>query len=187
MGKTLENIFIEQYEDMKEKLSQANKTIFELSNKRKKDEEPVVFKTFSKECCSLKVYRDYEIIGSSIFKELTANDVKEIIDNEVTLNNYANMICDYSSYDRHKFVSIDTRVFPYTSKIQGRIILLEAHEYNNNLEASCYVMGNKNNLCTSKYFDINEKNRLYKYGLGKFKKELENVYKKKLKEEQSNV
>ena len=35
MGKTLENIFIEQYEDMKEKLSQANKTIFELSNKRK--------------------------------------------------------------------------------------------------------------------------------------------------------
>lgn len=42
MGKTLENIFIEQYEDMKEKLSQANKTIFELSNKRKKDEEPTL-------------------------------------------------------------------------------------------------------------------------------------------------
>lgn len=189
MNKTLESIFIKQYEDLQEQLTLANKRIEELTNKKEEDlqqnnEAPVVFKTFSKECCYLDVCRDYEISGSSIFKELVANDVKEIIDNEVALKNYANMICDYSSYDRHEFVKIHTKAFPYSSKIQDIIILLEIYYYYNEPSANCYIMGDKDNLTKSRYFDIKEKDRLYKYGLEKFKEELEKVYKKKLQQEQ---
>lgn len=187
MNKTLESIFIKQYEDLQEELTLANKRIEELTNKKEEDlqqnnEEPVVFKTFSKECCYLDVCCDYEISGSSIFKKLVANDVKEIIDNEVALKNYANMICDYS-YNRHEFVKIRTKAFPYSSKIQDSIILLEIYHYNEP-STNCFIMGDKDNLTKSRYFDIKEKDRLYKYGLEKFKEELEKVYKKKLQQEQ---
>lgn len=191
MEKTLESIFIKQYEDLQTELQLARKQIEELQtktveNKQINLEQPVVFKTFSKEVCRLEVSSYYQIEQSSTFKEMTSEQVKSIYENDELLKKYAEMENDYYS-SKEKFVKLRTSVFPYTSRIQGKIILLNIYKnYNGSYDCDCYVMNNKDKLTSSKYFDINEKNRLYQYGLEKFKKELEQVYKNKLKKEQKD-
>lgn len=191
MDKTLESFFISQYEDLQDELTLARKQIKELKTKKAEDQEtnleqPVVFKTFSKEVCRLEVSSYYQIEQSSTFKEMTPEQVKSIYENDELLKKYAEMENDYYS-SKEKFVKLITRVFPYTSHIHGKIILLNIYQsYNGSYDCDCYVMNNKDKLTSSKYFDINEKNRLYQYGLEKFKKELEQVYKNKLKKEQND-
>lgn len=191
MEKTLESIFIKQYEDMEKRLEKANSKIYELeSEKESKKEEvlekPVVFKTFSKECCYLEVSDDYDIIKTSHFKDLSSDKVKEIIDNNDMLKEYANKKDDHWEYSSGTtIVNIKTRTFPYSTLIQGHVVLLDCYKYAN-FNIDCFVLENKDNLQKNKFFDIKEKDRLYKYGLELFKKELQEVYEKKLKEEQEN-
>lgn len=191
MEKTLESIFIKQYEDMEKRLEKANSKIYELeSEKESKKEEvlekPVVFKTFAKECCYLEVSDDYDIIKTSHFKDLSSDKVKEIIDNNDMLKEYANKQDDHWEYSSGTtMVNIRTRTFPYSALIQGHVVLLDCHKYTS-FDISCFVLENKDNLQKNKFFDIKEKDRLYKYGLELFKKELQEVYEKKLKEEQAN-
>lgn len=192
MEKTLESIFIKQYEDMEKRLEKANSKIYELEGKKeaKKEEilvKPVVFKTFSKECCYLEVSDDYNIIKTSHFKDLSSDKVKEIIDNNDMLKEYANKKDDHWEYSGGTtIVNIKTRTFPYSTLIQGHVILLDCHKYTS-FNVDCFVLENKDNLQKNKFFDIKEKDRLYKYGLELFKKELQEVYEKKLKEEQENA
>ena len=191
MEKTLESIFIKQYEDMEKRLEKANSKIYELEskegiNKEENLEKPVVFKTFSKECCYLEVAPDYNIIETSHFKDLTSQQVKEIIENSHKLEDYANKYDDHWEYSSGTtIVNIKTRTFPYSTLIQGHVILLDCHKYTS-FNVDCFVLENKDILQTNKFFDIKEKDRLYKYGLELFKKELQEIYEKKLKEEQEN-
>lgn len=94
---------------------------------------------------------------------------------------------DHWEYSRGTtIVNIKTRTFPYSTLIQGHVILLDCHKYTS-FNVDCFVLENKDNLQKNKFFDIKEKDRLYKYGLELFKKELQEVYEKKLKEEQENA
>ena len=191
MEKTLESIFIKQYEDMEKRLEKANSKIYELEskegiNKEENLEKPVVFKTFSKECCYLEVAPDYNIIETSHFKDLTSQQVKEIIENSHKLEDYANKYDDHWGYSNgREIVRITTRAFPYSSFVQGHVILMDCHEYSK-FEVDCYTLEDKENLQANKFFDIKEKDRLYQYGLELFKKELKKIYEKKLCGEKEN-
>lgn len=192
MEKTLESIFIKQYEDMEKRLEKANSKIYELEGEKeaKKEEvlvKPVVFKTFSKECCYLEVAPDYNIIATSHFKDLTSQQVKEIIENSDKLEEYANKYDDHWGYSNgRELVRMTTRAFPYSSFVQGHVILMDCHEYSK-FEVECYTLEDKENLQTNRFFDVKEKDKLYQYGLELFKKELQKVYKKKLCKEDENV
>ena len=190
--KTLESIFIEEFEALKNDLYKAEKRIKELENQEKevrqeKAEEPVVFKTFSKETCYLKVKNYYDIEETSFIKEMTSNEVKEIVDDDEKLKEYAQMKCDRYTWSQERFVSMETDVFPYSSLIQGHVILLKIYGYDENFNIHANVLGNKNKLKENKYFDIKEKERLYDFGLGLFKEQLMKVYKRKLEKENSEV
>lgn len=191
MEKTLESIFIKQYEDMEKRLEKANSLIAELeSNQEAKKEEileqPVVIKTFSKECCYLNVSSDYNIIETSHFKDLSSEKVKEIINDENKLKEYAKKIDDHYEYSRDReMVEIQTKAFPYCAFIQGHVVMIDCSKYGK-FSTSCFVLEDKNNLEMNKFYDIKEKDRLYEYGIELFKKELQEVYEKKLKEEQED-
>lgn len=188
MEKTLESIFIEQYEELKKELELKNKQIEELKSKKVEEEqekkvEPVVFKTFSKECCKLDVTRSYNIIRTSHFKDLTSEQIKKIIEDDEKIKEYAKLPNDYYSYRNDSLVEISTNCFPYSAVIQGHVVMLSTNKYSD-FEVNAYVLENKNNLKENRWFDIKEKERLYQYGLDLFKKELEKAYKEKLNSEQ---
>lgn len=186
MEKTLESIFIKQYEDLQKELNDAKLKINELQEKKeetKKEEceKEVVIKTFAKEVCRVDVERYYNL--KDVFKENTAKELRKMIDNYDELERIANMRNE-KGYCNEKIVNMETRAFPYTSKIQGKIILMDIHtDYHGSLNVNSFVMMKKNDFSQNKYFDIKEKDKLYQFGLEELKKELEKVYKLKLNEE----
>ena len=185
MEKSLESMFIKQYEALESQLESANKKILELqSQKQEKAEEPVFIRTISKECCYLEVTDSYNIIRTSHFKKLSSSDVRRIIDNDEELRRVAKLSDDHWGYGRDEIVNVNTRVFPYTAIVQGRTILIDVYKGVNEPETSSNVLSDE--LCKNRYISISKKEELYEYGIKCLKEELEDVYKRKLKEEQEN-
>lgn len=185
---TLESIFIKRYEEMEQALKYAQLRIEELEskeqNKSVEDDKPVVIKTFSKECCYLDVASSWSIARSDVFKNMTSDEIKEIIENEEKIRAYADT---KNSDDYYNYVQIKTRAFPYSSVIQGCVVLLDVYtNHRGEFETYCSVLGDKDNLKTNLYYDIKEKDRLYEYGLKVFKENLQEVYESKLKKEIEN-
>lgn len=183
---TLESIFIKQYEEMEQALKYAQLRIEELEskeqNKSVEDDKPVVIKTFSKECCRLDVSAYYDIEDSKVFKSMSASELKEIIEDDEKIKEYA-QVKNSEKYNK-KYVDIITMAFPYSSIIQGHVILLNVNtDYVGRTDVICCVLGNKNELDKNHYFDIKEKTKLYEYGLKVFKENLQKVYENKLKKE----
>lgn len=188
MEKSLESMFIKQYEELKEELELKNKQIEKLEAKKieadkEKKVEPVVFKTFSKECCRLEVISSYGIKHTSHFKNLTSEQIKEIFEDDEKVKEYAKLHDDYLSYNNESLVRISTACFPYSAVIQGHVVLMRVSDYDK-FEAYAFVLADKNNLEDNRWFDIKEKERLYQYGLQLFKEKLKEVYKDKLISEQ---
>lgn len=187
MEKSLESMFIKQYEALKNQLESANKKIVELQTqkqeeKKEKAEDPVVIKTVSKECCYLEVLSDYNLIDVSYLKALSSNDVKKIISNDEEIRKIAKMVDDHWSYSSGKIVQIRTRAFPYTAIVQGSVILIDVYRVNDECEVNSYILSDK--LKQNRYVSLSRKEELYEYGIKCLKKELEGVYKRKLRREQ---
>lgn len=190
MEKSLESMFIEQYEALKSQLESANKKIVELQTQKQEEkkervEEPVVIKTISKECCYLEVLPDYNLIDTSHFKKLSSKDVRKIIDSDEEIRRVAKLFDDHWGYREKELVNIKTRVFPYTAVIQGEVILIDLYQGTNELEVSSYVLSDE--LEKNRYISLSRKEELYEYGIKCLKEELEDVYKRKLKKEQEDV
>lgn len=184
MEKTLEALFLKNYEELQNELELANKKIVELMQKKEEEKEevaekPVFFKTFSKEVCSIEVASDYEIRDASFIKEMNSSQVKEIIDNKEKLIEYSKKDYDRYSWRKEKFIKIKTETFPYTAIIRGKCILFSLSDDN----CYSYILGDKRKLKQNTYYDIKEKDRLYEFGLEQLKKELQEVYEYKLKKE----
>ena len=181
MEKTLEALFLKNYEELQNQLELANKKIVELMQKKEEEEKPVFFKTFSKEVCSIEVASDYEIRNASFIKEMDSSQIKEIIDNKEKL-----IECSEKKYERYtwstnKFLKLTFDTFPYSAIIRGKCILFDL--FNDNDDCRAYILGDKRQLKQNTYFDIKEKNRLYEFGLEQLKKEFQEVYRYKLKKE----
>lgn len=186
MEKTLEALFLKNYEELQNELELANKKIVELMRKKEEEKEevaekPVFFKTFSKEVCSIEVASDYEIRDASFIKEMNSSQIKEIIDNKEKLIEYSEKKYEKYSWSTNKFLKLKFDTFPYTSIIRGKCILFDL--YNNDDNCRAYILGDKRQLKQNTYYDIKEKNRLYEFGLEQLKKEFQEVYRYKLKKE----
>lgn len=186
MDKTLESMFIAEYEELQKQLELANKKIVELQAKKEEEsiekaEQPVFIKTISKECCYLEVMSEYNIVDTSYFKDLTSEDVRKIIDSDEELRKAATAKDDHWSYSDSNIVSIRTKAFPYTARVQDHLILLDFYWMSGEFHAQSQVLSDE--LSKNRYIDISRKEELYEYGLTLLKKELEGVYKRKLKKE----
>lgn len=182
MEKTLEALFLKNYEQLQNDLELANKKIEELKTEKEEEKEgiaekPVFFKTFSKEVCRLDVKRAYAIRDCNFIKDLNSNQIRDIIEDKNKLIEYSKMKTE-DLFSR-KLIEIEETTFPYTSVIRGKCILFML----TNDSCYSYILGDKNKLEQDKYYDIKEKNRLYEFGLEKLKKEFQEVYKYKLKKE----
>lgn len=186
MEKTLEALFLKNYEELQNQLELANKKIVELMQKKEEEKEevaekPVFFKTFSKEVCRIEVASNYEIRNAPFIKEMSSNQITEIIDNKEKLIEYSEKEYERYSWATDKFLKLNFETFPYTAIIRGKCILFDL--YNNNDDCRAYILGDKRQLKQNTYYDIKEKNRLYEFGLEQLKKEFQRVYEYKLKKE----
>lgn len=182
MEKTLEALFLKNYEELQNQLELANKKIVELMQKKEEEKEeiaekPVFFKTFSKEVCKLDVQRAYNIRDCDFIKNLNSNQIRDIIEDKNKLIEYSKMKTE--GYFSYKLIEIEERTFPYTAVIRGKCILFMLTDDN----CYSYILGDKNKLEQDKYYDIKEKKRLYEFGLEKLKEEFQIVYEYKLKKE----
>lgn len=182
MEKTLEALFLKNYEELQNQLELANKKIVELMQKKEEvEEKPVFFKTFSKEVCRIEVASYYEMKDVSFIKEMNSIQVKEIIDNKEKLIEYSEKEYERNFWSKDKFLKLKFDTFPYTAIIRGKCILFDL--YYDNDDCRAYILGDKRQLKQDTYYDIKEKNRLYEFGLEQLKKEFQRVYEYKLKKE----
>jgi len=185
MEKTLESMFLKQYEDLQNELALANKRIEELEHPQKID-EPVVYKSISIEVCQLDVMPYWRFEDQKEFKDLTSSEIRNIINDDAELRTYAKL--EYNIYGcGEEIVNIDTKAFPYSSAFQGKVILIDIYKTSSGFEVSSHVLGEKSRLRESDYFDIELSSDLYEYGLTVFKEELEKLYEKRLKKESENA
>lgn len=187
MEKTLESIFIQQYEDLKNKLKEAHQEIERLKVKGKEIDEqnaevPILIKTISKEVCYLKVEQEYNFDEFEELKKLTSQEVQEIIDSREKLIEYSKLKSTKSWY--YEILSISKSTYPYTANILGETILINVLN-NKKAEVYSYVM-NKGKPTVNEYFDISRKDELYEYGLDLFKERLIKYKQRKIKEEEKN-
>ena len=186
--RTLEDKFLQKYEELEEELRKAKQEIEELKTLKEEDEQetalqPVFIATISKEVCELKFDDKYYIKQSSQYKNMSSNDIKAILDNDTLLREFANEINDYHSWDKQKFVNVETGAYPYSCYLQGVCVVLELSYKKDSVYSYIVNKFDENNAKANKYYDIKYKDQLYEIGLKMFKEELEKAYQYKLKEE----
>lgn len=188
--KTIESIFIEQYEDTKKELEIAKQEIEKLKEENKKEDLilPSIISTTSTEACILRVDDAYYIRNSKLFKESSSNDIKKILEDDKKLRELANEINDYHStsfsYSDTRFVDVKRTVFPYTARLNGVIVGIDLYNDCSDVTSSIIHTIKKDGPKTNRYFIAEDEKELYEFGLSMFKENLEKVYTYKVKEEE---
>lgn len=190
--KTIESIFIEQYEDTKKELEIAKQEIEKLKEENKKEDLilPSIISTTSTETCILRVDDAYYIRNSKLFKESSSNDIKKILEDDKKLRELANEINDYHStsfsYSDTRFVNVKRTVFPYTARLNGVIVGIDLYNDCSDVTSSIIHTIKKDGPKTNRYFIAEDEKELYEFGLSMFKENLEKVYTYKVKEEEGD-